>query len=140
LWYNQPQWGKRIACEKPVTLSRAVFRMRSTSSVEHVSPQSQNNGEVKKAQLDRFGNLALISVSENSTYSDRDPIEKKGIFEVRQKKGLIQSLKLAHIFAAFGDRVQDWDDDAMIKHEESMVMVLKAFHPEWMATNNDVKA
>jgi hypothetical protein len=140
LWYNQPQWGKRIACEKPVTLSGAVFRMRSISSVEHVSPQSQNNGEVKKAQLDRFGNLALISVSENSTYSDKDPIEKKGIFKVRQKKGLIQSLKLAHIFAAFGDRVQDWDDDAMLKHEQTMVMVLKAFHPEWMTTNNNVKA
>jgi hypothetical protein len=137
LWYNEHKTNKELGCKKPKSLNKTAFRMRTISSVEHVSPQSQNNGEIDKAQLDRFGNLALISVSENSTYSDKDPIEKKGTFDVRLKKGLIQSLKLAHIFSTFGDQSQDWDNNAMQMHEKTMLAVLQYFH-ELMDQKNKV--
>jgi hypothetical protein len=141
LWYNQSKGSMKTICEKPNTLSTATFRMRSINSIEHVSPQSQNNGEIEKVKLDRFGNLALISISENSSYSDKDPIEKKGTFNGRIKKGLIQSLKLAHIFSTFDTRAQDWDNTTMMNHECAMVSVLQDFHPELMSKNNtDVEA
>lgn len=138
LWYNNSDLSKELDCKRPDILAHVGFRMRSINSIEHVSPQSQNNGEISEERLDCFGNLALISVNENSTYSDKDPIEKKSIFEVRLKNGLIQSLKLAHIFSAFADRAEDWNDTAMVKHDNTMVAVLQAFHPEWMAKNKNV--
>jgi hypothetical protein len=137
LWYNGSDCNKKLDCKRPGILGSARFRIRSINSVEHVSPQSLNNGEISEDLLDCFGNLALISVNENSTYSDKDPIEKRSIFEVRLKNGLIQSLKLAHIFSAFADRTEDWNDTVMLEHENTMVAVLQAFHPEWVAKNNN---
>ncbi|MDP2521421.1 DUF262 domain-containing protein [Neptunomonas phycophila] len=132
LWYNPSASDKRTLCPKPSNLSapQLTFRMRSVNSVEHISPQSQNNGEVDAAMLDRFGNLALISVSENSTYSDADPLTKRGVFVSHLKKGFIQSLKLAHIFSTFETDSSDWTNEAMAQHEQKMLDVLAAFHDE----------
>ncbi|MDP2607438.1 MULTISPECIES: DUF262 domain-containing protein [unclassified Oceanobacter] len=138
LWYNSSAGDKSTLCPKPDNLSapQLTFRMRSVNSVEHISPQSQNNGEVDAAMLDRFGNLALISISENSTYSDADPLTKRGIFVSHLKKGLIQSLKLAHIFSTFETDSSDWTNEAMAQHEQKMLDVLTAFHDEGSAFNN----
>lgn len=136
LWFNQPQSQATLAVKRPDLLAaRDIFRMRHVTSVEHVSPQSRNNGVI--THLNRFGNLALISDSENSSYSDREPIEKKGIFMARLNKDLIQSLKLAHIFDSMGDNLSDWNDTVMAEHENAMVTVLKAFHPELKYDNNE---
>ena len=135
LWYNDHVLKGSLNCEKPKILGSARFRMRSVGSIEHVSPQSQNNGALTGDLLDRFGNLALISGGENSTYSDRDPVEKKGIFISRLNKNLVQSLKLAHIFDVISDETEDWNDNAMESHEEYMVTVLQDFH-DLVAKNN----
>jgi hypothetical protein len=137
LWYNDHVLNSCIVCEKPKVLNSASFRMRSVGSIEHVSPQSQNNGVLTGELLDRFGNLALISVGENSTYSDKDPVEKKGVFVSRLNKSLIQSLKLAHIFDFIVDQKEDWNDKTMEAHEEAMVAVLQAFYGESKAKNNN---
>jgi hypothetical protein len=123
-WFN----SKDEDSQKPDILknSSANFRMRHVTSIEHVSPQSRNTGEI--TQLDRFGNLALISVGENSTFSDKDPVEKKGAFEASLKRGVIQSLKLAHIFSYIKDGA-DWNDDALSEHENAMFSLLKDSHP-----------
>jgi hypothetical protein len=68
--------------------------------------------------------LSLISISENSSYSDKDPLEKKSSFVVSYSKGLIQSLKLAHIFSKVGDDAESWNDTKMREHEELMLEVL----------------
>jgi len=124
LWFNQTKDEKSIY-SKPTILNKTTsFRMRSVNSIEHVSPQSENNGKVTTEMLDNFGNLALISVSENSSYSDKDPLEKKSSFVVSYSKGLIQSLKLAHLFNTVGDDVENWNDTTMREHEELMIEVL----------------
>ncbi|VVO40660.1 DUF262 domain-containing protein [Pseudomonas fluorescens] len=123
-WFNSEDSDDKAS--KPALLNSrpTIFRMRHVTSVEHVSPQSQKNGKI--TQLDRFGNLALLSVSENSSYSDKDPIEKRGAFEASLARGIIQSLKLADIFSSGGD----WSDTAMEAHEVAMMTILLAAHPE----------
>jgi hypothetical protein len=140
IWFNKTPIA--IKCSKPDILektrdgknSNATFRMRHITSIEHVSPQSRNEGDIK--QLDRFGNLALISVSANSSYSDKDPSVKASEFKLKRDKGMIESLKLAHIFDAFSEKKLIWDDTAMEEHENAMVAVLKAFHLELECDNN----
>ncbi|WP_025565530.1 DUF262 domain-containing protein [Psychromonas sp. SP041] len=128
LWFNGYEL-KNIDCPpKPKILNGNVtYRMRSVNSVEHVSAQSQNTGVISTEKLDDFGNLALISVSENSSYSDKAPIAKREAFLASYKKGLIQSLKLAHIFNRVSDDVSSWNDDAMNEHGRLMVDILKVF-------------
>lgn len=125
LWFNDHAL-KNNFCNKPVILNgSAVYRMRSVNSIEHVSPQS--TGTISPELRDSFGNLALISVSENSSYSNKDPIEKKASFSVSYSKGLIQSLKLAHIFNGINDDISSWNNKAMNEHGELMVSILEAF-------------
>ena len=96
-----------------------------------VSATSQNNGVIPAELLDRFGNLALITDSENSTNSDKDPEDKSDIFRAKLRKGEIQSLKLGHIFE-YTINTKVWDKCALEKHETAMIEVLKAFHPGLM--------
>ncbi|WP_198555597.1 DUF262 domain-containing protein [Colwellia sp. 75C3] len=124
LWFNRTI-EENTQCAKPSVLNKTTsFRMRAVNSIEHVSPQSKKNGSVTAGKLDNFGNLSLISISENSSYSDKDPLEKKSSFVVSYSKGLIQSLKLAHIFSKVGDDVESWNDTTMREHEELMLEVL----------------
>lgn len=95
---------------------------------KHVSPQSKNTGKI--TQLDRFGNLALLAIGENSSYSDNDPVEKRGAFEVSLGRELIQSLKLAHVFSADHGSEWVWNDAAMDEHEAAMMGILIAAHPQ----------
>jgi hypothetical protein len=144
LWFNKEKNNPSVDCKRPELLDGKIdnFRFRHVTSVEHVSPQNGENKVLKHPFLDRFGNLALISVGENSTYSARSPIEKKGIFKARLGKGLIQSLKLAHIFHLIGDNIVDETPatiekykKSMIEHEGVMLDVLEAFHPELVPTS-----
>jgi hypothetical protein len=143
LWFNQNPLKEVVKCLKPDILektnngklSTATFRMRHMTSIEHVSPQSQNNGEVTKKKLDRFGNLALISVGANSSYSDKDPSVKASEFKLKRDKGMIESLKLAHIL----NNALQWGDVQMVEHETQMLAILKAFHPKLENISNGVE-
>ena len=122
-WFNSVD-----TASKPELLKKGanIYRMRHVTSVEHVSPQSQNNGKITAPQLDRFGNLALLSIGENSTYSDKAPDIKKAMFVDGLSRGIIQSLKLADIFSSDSE----WSDTAMGAHEAAMIAILFAAHPE----------
>lgn len=131
LWFNEDKDDKTIDCDKPELIKNNLsFRMRHVTSIEHVSPQSQNNGNIDGALLDRFGNLVLISVGANSSYSDKDPSVKAAEFTLKLDKGMVESLKLAHIFKEGSGNSLKWDEDVMVAHEAEMLAVLKAFHPE----------
>jgi hypothetical protein len=130
IWFNEHRFADTLT-KVPDLLKphKTDFHMRRVSSIEHVSPQSQANGVfVKKELLDRFGNLALITDSENSINSDKSPTEKAGTFNARLERHHVQSLKLGHIFQFIEDKIK-WDDHALVKHESAMIAVLKEFHP-----------
>ena len=126
-WFNSEDASDKAS--RPALLnSKDTYRMRHVTSVEHVSPQSKNTGKI--TQLDRFGNLALLSIGENSSYSDKDPVEKRGAFQASLERELIQSLKLAHVFSADHGSEWVWNDATMDEHEAAMMGILIAAHPQ----------
>ncbi|HCA07791.1 DUF262 domain-containing HNH endonuclease family protein [Chryseobacterium sp.] len=81
------------------------YKITSRSSVEHVLPQSKcKNFKDKEIDIHQFGNLTLLSVSENSSFSDdhlndklkylngmkNPPLKLKKLFEKLEEKGLIE--------------------------------------------------
>lgn len=102
------------------------FRITSKSSVEHVHPQHHEYTleQLEEEMLDSFGNLALLSPGENSSYSNQDPGKKRVDFN---KKTTIDSLKLAHIFKLMGNS-DAWNDDMIKQHHEDMLKLLEAHY------------
>jgi hypothetical protein len=127
-WFNSEDARDKASKPELLKTSSAIYRMRHVTSVEHVSPQSKNTGKI--TQLDRFGNLALLSIGENSSYSDKDPVEKRGAFQASLGRELIQSLKLAHVFSAEHGSEWAWSDITMGTHEDAIMGILIAAHPQ----------
>lgn len=98
------------------------FRISSKNSVEHVHPQRHEHAQAQLEQslLDSFGNLALLSPGENSSYSNQDPIKKRVDFE---SKPTYDSLKLAHIFHLMGKAT--WDGAKISQHQQEMLKLLR---------------
>jgi len=92
------------------------YRITSKNSVEHVFPQN-HEFEDRKAKdsfpLHDFGNLALLNVGQNSSYSNQDVGKKKIDFK---GKPVYDSLKLKLIYD-----VQNWDEKAIETHREAMI-------------------
>lgn len=107
------------------------FRITSKNSVEHVHPQRHKYEEeqLPASIIDGFGNLALLSPGENSSYSNMDPEQKRVDFE---RKRTYDSLKLAHIFHLMG--TNRWSQELMAVHRDEMIDRLKAHY----ATNQIV--
>ncbi|WP_425914637.1 DUF262 domain-containing protein [Pseudomonas sp. GWSMS-1] len=129
-WFNSEDARDKASKPDLLKIGAAIYRMRHVTSVEHVSPQSKNTGKI--SQLDRFGNLALLSIGENSSYSDKDPVEKRGAFQASLGREFIQSLKLAHVFSAEHGSEWAWSDITMGTHEDAMMGILIAAHPQLM--------
>jgi len=100
-----------------------VFR----NSVEHFFPQHANRDDQgwdavspEDTELNMFGNLALVSVSANSKFSNALPRHKADKVEViRQSKKLEL---MANIVRADGQ----WNRDTIRNHNEDMVKLLRA--------------
>lgn len=90
------------------------YRFRDINSVEHIYPQS-------KGKIDDLGNLALISDSENSSFSDKPFYKKKLIFEDFLNNGLVISLKLLEIYK----NNDEWEEKQIKKYQEKMLDILK---------------
>lgn len=99
------------------------FRITSKNSVEHVFPQN----EEYKTKLDDlndetdwlncFGNLALLSVGQNSSYSNQDVDKKRIDFN---RKDVFESLKLAKMYAN-----PNWNSNEIKQHQEEMILLLQ---------------
>lgn len=99
------------------------FRITSKNSVEHVFPQN----EEYKTKLDDLndetdwlnclGNLALLSVGQNSSYSNQDVDKKRIDFN---RKDVFDSLKLAKIYAN-----PNWNTTEIKEHQEEMIELLQ---------------
>ena len=105
------------------------FRFSNRNSVEHYYPQNpfnknQENYETDRLKnVDRFGNLCLISHSKNSTLGNRLPSEKRDHYPTIPKSS-VESLK-QQIMLSF----EKWDsscNDQIARHEMEMQNLLIA--------------
>ncbi|MBZ7979572.1 DUF262 domain-containing protein [Campylobacter sp. RM12642] len=93
------------------------YRFRYINSIEHIHAQNIAYGDGFKDEiLHSFGNLALISSSENSSLSNNSFIAKKDWF----KNNDIMSLKLFKVFEN-----DNWDEEKVIAHQDAMLKVLQ---------------
>lgn len=99
------------------------FRITSKNSVEHVYPQHPEFQDIlEKEYLDNFGNLVLLSVSQNSEYSRKPVNEKREAF---LNKPSFDSLKSFMIFKSYQD---NWNKDSIIKHREDILNLIESHY------------
>lgn len=95
------------------------YRITSKNSVEHVFPQNHEFGDKLDDEtfdwLNSFGNLGLLSVSQNSSYSNQSVGKKKIDFD---NKSGYDSLKLALIY---NYDIENWDIAAIEEHQAEMI-------------------
>lgn len=104
---RQELWGK--------------YRITAKNSVEHISPQnpqSTDTNKVSESVLNTFGNLALVTRSINSSYSNLPFNEKRQRFE-NNNKDKVDSLKMDIIYQS-----EQWNDKLAQAHQEKMIEVL----------------
>jgi len=99
------------------------FRITSKNSVEHIYPQHPEfKDELVKEFLDNFGNLVLLSVSQNSEYSRKSFEEKRGAFF---NKPTFDSLKS---FMIFNKYAADWKKDSIKEHRKEIIKLVKTHY------------
>ena len=99
------------------------FQFSFRTSVEHYFPQTDPSGASKMEDVDRFGNLCLISPSSNSRLSNYSPQDKKSFYrENNRAESLKQAIMMSY---------DDWGPVGLgrkniEKHESAMLKVLSA--------------
>lgn len=104
--------------EKQTERIKKEFKFRYLNSVEHILARQEEHGAALQNQelLDVFGNIALISKSENSSYSNQN-FKKK---QIDFNKNQLSSLKLLDVYS-----YENWDSDKIKDHQEKMLKVLQ---------------
>ena len=101
------------------------FKFQFRNSIEHFYPQNPNEAQsgafVSPEKLHLLGNLALVSVSANSKFSNSLPKAKAENFQHTMET---QSPKLQRM--AETTRSEDWGDAQVQRHHEAMEELLKA--------------
>jgi len=99
------------------------YRITSKNSGEHVHPQNERNQNVlEPGVLDAFGNLALLSPGENSSYSNK-PVGVK--WQEFKNKPRYDSLKLKAIFDVYVAADEKWGATQIAEHQEAMLTALR---------------
>ncbi|MBC7553995.1 MAG: DUF262 domain-containing protein [Taibaiella sp.] len=118
------------------------YRITSKNSIEHVFPQ-HHEFEIELESnsndwLNSFGNLGLLSVGQNSSYSNKSIVKKKDDFNKKEK---YDSLKLAKIYSL--ESMFNWNTkEAEVKemklhienHQKDMLALI-ASHYQGVAKN-----
>lgn len=116
-WKNK-SWGTKENKEK---FDR--FRITSKNSVEHIYPQnSKHLPKLGDDALHSFGNLVLLSVSQNSEYSCK-PVDIKRI--EFNKKSTFDTLKSYKIFNCYND---EWDKDKIKQHKQDIILLISSHY------------
>lgn len=97
------------------------FKFAFRTSVEHYFPQNDSSGVNRMSDVDRFGNLCLISPSNNSKLSNYSPQDKKNFYKETNRA---ESLKQAFMMS-----YEDWGPEGeglqnIEAHEQQMFKVL----------------
>ncbi|MEZ9389129.1 DUF262 domain-containing protein [Vibrio lentus] len=123
LWRNLSD-GKPVGDITKETLGAhfTSFQFAFRTSVEHYFPQTDPSGASKMQDVDRFGNLCLISPSSNSRLSNYSPQDKKKFYKENNRA---ESLKQAIMMS-----YDDWGPDGVAReniqnHEKVMIKVLR---------------
>lgn len=124
-WFQKLEyvlWKRRAKLPELTQERWRAFRISSKNSVEHVHPQQHEHRhqQLEPRVLNSFGNLALLSPGENSSYSNQKPEKKLIDFEA---KPVYDSLKLAHIFALM--KREGWNATSIQDHLDSMLQLLR---------------
>ena len=102
------------------------YRITSKNSIEHVFPQNDEyknrlvNESDDRDWLNSFGNLALLSVGQNSEYSNQNVAKKKIDF---QRKNTYDSLKLAKVY-----EFESWNTKEIKEHQNTMFLIFKSHY------------
>lgn len=98
------------------------WQFQFRSSIEHFHPQHPVEGEGwKQADLNGFGNLALITVSGNSKFSNLPPAGKINSYPSIINQSL--KLKIMEKISRLGDG--KWTEEKASKHQAEMYSILK---------------
>lgn len=115
------------------------FKFTARNSVEHYYPQNPINGKKLSDNDDEngkiinsFGNLCLISHSQNSSLNNRMPDEKKSGY--KDNVGRHQSVSIKQMLMM---TYKDWNKDAIIQHGEQMIGLLNQPISKIDATQSD---
>lgn len=105
----------------------ANYRITAKNSIEHVYPQNHEyklslEGDDAGHWLNSLGNLGLLSVGQNSSYSNQKVEKKKSDFDDKNKQ-TYDSLKLAKIYES--PEIKHWNVEGIKRHEEAMILLLK---------------
>lgn len=101
------------------------YTFRANRSIEHLHPQNEtNNASWDRADIDSFGNLAMISQSFNSQQSNEDVHVKFSRIETQARNKTLQSIKLLRMYVSVIGNPDGWTPVAAKKHEEEMIRIL----------------
>ncbi|WP_196296254.1 DUF262 domain-containing protein [Moraxella bovoculi] len=111
------------------------FKFTARNSVEHYYPQNPIGGglsdELAKV-IDSFGNLCLITHSQNSSLGNKMPSEKKAGYDV--KRYSLLSLKQQRMFEY---NAETWGAKEIMEHGEQMIRLLNQPISKIDATQSD---
>lgn len=103
------------------------YVFRANRSIEHLHPQNQsNNDEWLRADIDSFGNLAMISQSFNSQQSNEDVHVKFSRIESHARNKALQSIKLLLMYLDSRGNADGWTPDTARKHGKKMIDILNS--------------
>ena len=101
------------------------FKFQFRNSIEHFYPQNPNEAQsgasVSPQNLHLLGNLALVSVSANSHFSNSLPKAKAENFQRTMETQSPKLQRMAEI-----TRSEGWSDEQVKNHHNEMVALLKA--------------
>ncbi|MCG9792122.1 DUF262 domain-containing protein [Flavobacterium algicola] len=100
------------------------YKVTAKNSIEHIGPQNPRDKRDKVCveQLDKIGNLVLVTRSINSEYGDQPYKVKRARFIDKKNKGSYDSLKSDLIYGN-----DTWNDGLAKKHQEKILEVLEKY-------------
>lgn len=102
-------------------VNRYVFR--ANRSIEHLHPQTPTDSKSDvwdSDNLNRFGNLAMVSSSFNSLQSNESAGVKMERIHHQIETLQLQSLKMLHMWLTYKDGDESWTIEKAIRHEQAM--------------------
>lgn len=121
-WFQKLEYLLWKQGDKTVEKLKA-YRITSKNSVEHVHPQhEEHKNALEDDVLHAFGNLVLLSSSENSSYSNQTVLKKKADFDSKPR---YDSLKLQALFRTYKDFDNVWRLESIKAHQTEMLDILE---------------
>ncbi len=105
--------------DENIKINKTNFSFAFRSSVEHYYPQNpmKNIDKLEETILNCFGNLCLVTNSENSRLSNFTPKAKKDFYLKQQNQSIKQRIMM--------EDTDNWNKVNIKKHQNEMIDILK---------------